>query len=75
LLSGLFELYQIRHDLGSENILPLAVATALAFVAGYLSIAFLLHYLRTHSTYLFVGYRIVVGVILITLMVAGVLQP
>jgi undecaprenyl-diphosphatase len=64
-LSGLFEL---RH--AGEGNLPIgatALATVLAFVTGYASIAFLLRYLARHSIAVFVGYRVVLGVIVLTL--------
>jgi hypothetical protein len=38
-------------------------------------IAFLLAYLKTHSTYLFIIYRIIFGLALLALLGAGVLQP
>ena len=36
----------------------LVLATVIAGIIGYASIAFLLRYLKTHSTYLFILYRI-----------------
>jgi undecaprenyl-diphosphatase len=64
-LSGLFEL---RH--AGEGNLPIgatALATLLAFVTGYASIAFLLRYLVRHSIGVFVAYRVVLGVIVLIL--------
>jgi len=64
-LSGLFEL---RH--AGEGNLPIgttALATLLAFVTGYASIAFLLRYLVRHSIGVFVAYRLVLGVIVLIL--------
>src|SRR5215218_11316820 len=62
-LSGLLELMGIitgdtHRDVG---LFPLAVATLAAFVIGYASIAFLLRFLASHSTLVFVVYRVVVG--------------
>jgi undecaprenyl-diphosphatase len=74
LLSGLYELWEIRHDLSAASAPALIVATVVSFVVGYASIAFLLRYLRTHSTYLFVAYRLALGVAVIALLSAGVLQ-
>jgi undecaprenyl-diphosphatase len=68
-LSGLFEL---RH--AGESPLPLgatAVATALAFVSGYASIALLLRWLTRHSLDVFVGYRVVLGAVVIALAATG----
>ena len=55
-LSGLFELGSILSgDEGQHTgAVPLALATVLAFVVGYASIAFLLRYLERHSTIVFV---------------------
>ena len=68
-LSGLFEL---RH--AGEGNLPVgatALATLLAFVVGYTSIALLLRYLARHSIGVFVGYRVMLGVGVIALAAAG----
>ena len=54
---------EIRHDLPASSEPALVVATVVSFVVGYASIAFLLRYLRTHTTSLFVVYRIVVGLL------------
>ncbi|HEV8538214.1 MAG TPA: undecaprenyl-diphosphatase UppP, partial [Bacteroidota bacterium] len=62
--SGLFEMYRARHEIGSIGILPLALSTIVAGIVGYASIAFLLKYLKTHSTFVFISYRIALGVVL-----------
>jgi undecaprenyl-diphosphatase len=74
LLSGVYELYEIRHDLSAASAPALAVATVVSFVVGFASIAWLLRYLRSHSTYVFVGYRILLGVALVALLATGVLS-
>jgi len=38
-----------------------------AFVVGYASIAFLLRFLATHTLFVFVAYRVVLGVIVLTI--------
>ncbi len=60
-LSGLFE---ARHllDANGLEIGPTMLATLVAFVTGYASIAFLLRYLTRHSLTVFVVYRIAVGI-------------
>jgi undecaprenyl-diphosphatase len=71
-LSGLFEL---RH--AGEGGLPVGatvVATLLAFVTGYASIAFLLRYLVRHSIGVFVGYRVILGALVIALAAAGAIS-
>ena len=75
-LSGVFQLIGIvRGDPGeSGGFFGLAVATLLAFAVGYASIAFLLRWLTSHSTAVFVVYRVVLGVTVLGLAVAGVIS-
>ena len=52
----------------------LFVATLLAFVAGYASIAFLLRFLSSHSTMVFVVYRVALGALVLVLVSAGAIE-
>src|SRR6185295_11798371 len=63
--SGLLELPKALRSGGGMDWTALVVATAISAVVGYLSIAFLLRYLQKHSTFVFVAYRIALGLILI----------
>jgi undecaprenyl-diphosphatase len=72
-LSGLFELKNIGGG-GSAGAGATAVATLLAFVVGYASIAFLLRYLTTHSTMVFVVYRVVLGTVVLILASNGTIS-
>jgi undecaprenyl-diphosphatase len=49
------------------------VGTVVSAVAGYLVIGWLLRYLRTRTTYLFVAWRLVVGLLVAVLIWQGVL--
>ncbi|MCA1734209.1 MAG: undecaprenyl-diphosphatase UppP [Acidobacteria bacterium] len=73
--SGMFELFVEREHLAELGWLPIAVAIFVSFVSGWLSIYFLIRYLRTHTTGLFIIYRIVLGLVIIGLLLGGVLQP
>jgi undecaprenyl-diphosphatase len=73
--SGLLELKEALHRLPPHSGLPLAVATLVSGLVGYASIWFLLRYLRTHSTAVFIIYRLVVGLALLLLLWRGVIQP
>ena len=55
--------------------MTLVVGTVVSFAVGMAAIAGLLSFVRTRSMLAFVIYRIVLGVTLIGLLVAGVLQP
>ena len=50
-------------------------ATAVSFVVGLVVIAFFLRYLNRGSFLPFVAYRILIGLLLIGLLLAGVVQP
>ncbi len=75
--AGVLELVKERELLFSSDIglLNLAVATIVSGIVGYASIAFLLNYLKNHSTYIFIVYRIIVGFGLLYLLNTGVLSP
>lgn len=69
--SGLLELKEAIKFLPHESYVPLAVSTVVSGVVGYLSIWFLLRYLRTHSTGIFIGYRLVVGIAILVFLFMG----
>lgn len=75
LAAGVLELVREREHLLSSDVgaLNLLVATAVSGVVGYASIAFLLDYLKRHTTYLFIVYRLIVGTALLALAASGVL--
>jgi undecaprenyl-diphosphatase len=68
-LSGLFELKGVVDGSadGAVGAGPTALATLLAFVTGYASIAFLLRFLTTHTTGAFVAYRVALGAAVLVL--------
>jgi undecaprenyl-diphosphatase len=69
--SGLLELKEAMHKLPHGTFLPLVVATVVSGVVGYASIWFLLRFLRTHSTGVFIFYRLVVGSLILAALVSG----
>lgn len=76
LAAGAYQLYKARGDLlgTQQDIVALVVATVASLVVGYLSIAFLLSYLRTHTTYVFVAYRLLLGGLICYWLSVGVLS-
>ena len=72
-LSGLFELRNIGEG-GAAGFVPTAIATVLAFAVGYASIAFLLRWLTSHSTAVFVAYRVGLGALVLALTATGVIS-
>ena len=62
---------KLRHLTMASIDLPFSVGVISAFVVGILSISFLLRYLKTSNFGLFVGYRFIIGVIVIGYVLAG----
>jgi undecaprenyl-diphosphatase len=75
--AGVYELYKERHELlaTQESVVNLVAATVVAGVVGYASIAFLLAYLRSHTTWVFIVYRLALGGLILWLLAGGQLQP
>ena len=72
-LAGLVELKGAFSQPVAGGILPLLVGIFTAAVVSWLAIAWLLRFLQNHSTWWFVGYRLVFGLFLV--MFAGRLVP
>lgn len=69
--SGALELKEALHKLPEGSFIPLVVATVVSGAVGYASIWFLLRFLRTHSTGIFIIYRVIVGAAIIFALVGG----
>jgi undecaprenyl-diphosphatase len=72
-LSGLFELRHIGGA-GQPGAGAAVLATLLAFVVGYASIAWLLRFLVRHTTAVFTVYRVVIGAVVIVLAATGAIS-
>jgi undecaprenyl-diphosphatase len=72
--AGVLELIKERHVLGQLGWTPIIVAIVVAFISGYASIWFLIRYLRTHTTHVFIYYRYVLGAAMIAMLVTGHLK-
>lgn len=74
-LSGLFELRNLLEgESPGASGAALVVATILAFVVGYASIALLLRFLVEHSTAVFVVYRVALGILVLALLATGAIS-
>jgi undecaprenyl-diphosphatase len=69
--SGLLELKEAATKLPPGSYGSLVVATVVSGVVGYASIWFLLRYLRTHSTSIFILYRVIVGIAILVALAMG----
>jgi undecaprenyl-diphosphatase len=75
-LSGLFELLGIiagseKQDVATSK---LVISTLCAFVVGYAAIAWLLRFLASHSTIVFVVYRVALGSLVLVLVATGAIH-
>ena len=55
--------------------MQLLVGSGVAFVLGYVSIAWLLKFVANHSFAWFAAYRIPLGLVVMALLAAGVMSP
>ena len=72
--SGLYELYKALTDPSTPSTYSMSmtlVATLIAFVVGYIMIAWLLKFVSTRSFAPFVIYRVLLGGVVIALLAAG----
>lgn len=74
-LAGVFELKHLLEATDRPSTAALVLGTVVSFATGMAAIAGLLQFLRTRSMLVFVVYRVVLGLALIGLLTAGVLQP
>ncbi|MTE23644.1 undecaprenyl-diphosphate phosphatase [Microbacterium sp. ZXX196] len=73
-------LYELMHGLEEGDAGPYGwsgtiVATIVAFLVGWVVIAYLMRYLKTGSFLPFVIYRVLLGAVIMALLAAGVLTP
>lgn len=71
--SGLLELVEAWKLLPRDSFAALAIGTIVAGIVGYLSIWFLLAYLRRYTTTVFVIYRILLGAAILILLWQGLI--
>lgn len=69
--SGLLELGEAIEKLPPGSYGALVVATIVSGAVGYASIWFLLRFLRTHSTGVFIVYRVIVGGLILAALAGG----
>jgi undecaprenyl-diphosphatase len=68
--AGVFELPKLLHE-REVGIAALLTGLAVAFVSGYLSVSWLLRFLRTRTTFAFVVYRVILGLFILSAVVGS----
>lgn len=73
--SGMLELYEQIKFIDQSGVVNLIIATIVSGVSGYAAIDFLLKYLRKNTTFVFIYYRIALGVLILILISLNILKP
>lgn len=71
--AGIYEIPEALAQVGDGT--AVLVGTVAAAVSGYAAIAWLLHYLSRKNLAVFAGYRVLVGLLVLVLIVLGVVSP
>lgn len=75
--AGLFQIPDVFVRAGpglQPSVAQMVAATLVAFVVGYITIAWLLRYVQRHSVYVFVWYRMVLGIAVLALLATGTIS-
>lgn len=74
--AGLYQLVSAREELFASQgqVLNLVVALLVSAAVGYATIPWLLGFLRTHSTFVFIVYRLVLAAVIVGLIASGKLD-
>jgi len=75
LASGALQLYEALKFIDQTMAVNIIVATIVSGISGYLAIDFLLKYLKKNTTFLFVYYRIALGVFILILLLNNIIKP
>jgi undecaprenyl-diphosphatase len=73
--SGLLEFYQSLKYINTHESLNMALGTLAAAIVGYLTIELLLRFLKKNTTFVFIFYRIIIGIIILALLYSRIIQP
>ncbi|HEX9740251.1 MAG TPA: undecaprenyl-diphosphatase UppP [Ignavibacteriaceae bacterium] len=73
--SGLLQLYEALEFIDSSMAVNLIISTIVSGICGYIAIDFLLKYLRKNTTFIFIWYRITLGIIILILLSTTIIQP
>jgi len=75
LASGMLQLKESIGFINYDLAVNLIVATLVSGISGYLAIDFLLKFLKKHTTFVFIFYRIALGVLILSLLYSNIIKP
>jgi undecaprenyl-diphosphatase len=73
--SGLLEFYQSLKFIDKHGLINMAIGTIAAAIIGYAAIELLLRYLKKNTTFIFIIYRIIIGILILVLLSQGIILP
>jgi undecaprenyl-diphosphatase len=74
-LQTVTEFDNISADNGGVGWFPTIVATITSFIVGWFAVSWLLKFIAKHSYSIFIGYRLVLGALLMVLLATNVIEP
>ena len=75
LASGVLQLKESLKYINYDLTANLIVATIVSALSGYLAIDFLLKFLKKNTTFVFIYYRIALGVLILVLLYSNIINP
>ncbi|MDZ7625442.1 MAG: undecaprenyl-diphosphatase UppP [Ignavibacteriaceae bacterium] len=75
LASGVLQLYEALQFIDQSMAVNIIVATIVSGISGYLAIDFLLKFLKKNTTFVFIYYRIALGIFILILLFNNIIQP
>ncbi len=72
--SGVLQLYEAMKFVDQSMAVNIIAATIVSGISGYLAIDFLLKYLKKNSTFIFIYYRIALGIFILILLLNNIIQ-
>jgi len=75
LASGALQLYEALKFIDQSMAVNIIIATVVSGISGYLAIDFLLKFLKKNTTFIFVFYRIALGIFILILLFNNIIQP
>jgi len=75
LASGVLQLIESLKYINYDLTVNLIVATIVSAISGYLAIDFLLKFLKKNTTFIFIYYRIALGVLILVLLYSNIINP
>ncbi len=75
LASGVLQLFEALKFVDQTMVINLIVSTIVSAISGYLAIDFLLKYLKKNTTFIFIYYRIGLGILIIIFLITNIIKP